>query len=576
MTASVFSTGSPARRRFGWLSRRHVIGTLVVVAVALVTLAPVAFLIYSSFNVTAPGEPTVHGLENWRQAFEDDRILDSIWMTLRLVLARLAISVTAGILFAWLLARTDMPGGSALEFLFWIAFFTPALPLTVGWILLLDPENGLINTLLASLPFATPKFDIFSFWGIVWVHLTATSIPVAVILFTPAFRQMSATLEESARMCGASALTTLRRITVPILIPAILPATAIMFIRSLEAFEIELLLGSPVGIFVYSTRIYDLIDEVPPAYGMATALGTLFLFVVLVMAVLYALCVRGRRFTTVGGQGFSTERVRLGRWRWPAFALCALYLFSSFGLGLVFLVLSSFMRRFGFFDIANPFTLDHWIELLSDPVLLSSLVNSLVLGTVTAVIGVVLFSLIAYIVVRSRLSGRGIIDILAWLPWAIPGLLMGLALVWLFFATPLRVILYGTITGLVVAMVIKEMPVAVQLLKAGFLRIGNELEEAARVCGAGWSMTYWRVLLPLVSPVLITVAVLSFQAAVRDIASVVFLYDNDSRPLSILMLEYSFSGELERGAATGILLVAMIAVMAFIARKVGYRAGTTS
>ena len=165
---------------------------------------------------------------------------------------------------------------------------------------------------------------------------------------------------------------------------------------------------------------------------------------------------------------------------------------------------------------------------------------------------------------------------MAWLPWAIPGVLMGLALVWLFFATPLRIVLYGTIAGLVVAMVIKELPVAVQLLKAGFLRIGHELEEAARVCGASWSLTYWRVLLPLVSPVLITVAVLSFQAAVRDIASVVFLYDNDSRPLSILMLEYSFSGELARGAAVGILLVAMIAAMAYVARRLGYRAGTTS
>lgn len=565
-----------AGTRLSSFARIHGLGAVVVAAVALFTLAPVAFLMFSSFNVAAPGEPTAYGLENWRVAFDDDRILDSIWMTLRLVFARLAIAVTAGILFAWLLARTDMPGGSTLEFLFWIAFFTPALPLTVGWILLLDPENGLINSLLASLPFAAPKFDIFSFWGIVWVHLTATSIPVAVILFTPAFRQMSATLEESARMCGATALTTLRRITVPILIPAILPATAIMFIRSLEAFEIELLLGSPVGIFVYSTRIYDLIDEVPPAFGTATALGTLFLFAVLVLAVLYALCIRGRRFTTVGGQGFSTERVRLGRWRWPAFALCALYLFSSFGLGLIFLVLSSFMRRFGFFDIANPFTLDHWREMLADPVLLSSLVNSLVLGTATALVGVVLFSLIAYVVVRSQLTGRGFVDLMAWLPWAIPGVLMGLALVWLYFATPLRTILYGTLAGLVVAMVIKELPVAVQLLKAGFLRIGHELEEAARVCGAGWPVTYWKILLPLVSPVLITVAVLSFQAAVRDIASVVFLYDNDSRPLSILMLEYSFSGELERGAAAGILLVAMIAVMAFIARRLGYRAGTSS
>ena len=125
-------------------------------------------------------------------------------------------------------------------------------------------------------------------------------------------------------------------------------------------------------------------------------------------------------------------------------------------------------------------------------------------------------------------------------------------------------------------MIIKELPVGTQLLKAGFIRLGNELEEAARICGASWPLTYRKIILPLVSPVLISVAVLSFQGAVRDIATIVFLYSNASRPLSILLLEYSFSGELERGAAVGILLVAMISVMALIARRLGYRAGATT
>ena len=560
----------------GLLSKRRLLGWAVVLVVGLGTLAPILLLIISSFDVAEPTQGAVFGLKNWKDAFLDSRILDAIWMTLKLAGTRVVIAVVAGIVFAWLIARTDMPGGSTFELLFWIAFFTPPLPLTVGWILLLDPDTGLINNLLGTLPFAVPKLDIYTFWGIVWVHLTATSIPIAVILFTPAFRQMSAALEDSARMCGASALATLRRITVPLLIPAILPATAIMLIRSLEAFEIELLIGSPVGIFVYSTRIYDLIDEVPPAYGVATALGTLFLFAILVLAILYMFCVRGRRFTTITGQGFSTQRIKLGRWRWVAFSACVLYLACSFGLSLIFLVLSSFMRRFGFFDIAQPFTLDHWISMLGDPILLSSLGNSLILGTATAVFGVVVFSLVAYVVVRSQLSGRGLVDMMAWMPWAVPGVLMGLALVWLYLETPLRVVLYGTISGLVVAMLIKELPVGTQLLKAGFARLGPELEEAARVCGASWGLTYFRVILPLVAPVLATVAVLSFQTAVRDIASVVFLYNNDSRPLSILMLEYSFSGEFERGAAAGILLVVMITIMALVARRLGYRAGTTS
>jgi len=549
---------------------------VVVLLVALVTLVPVLFLIFSSFNTAPPGEEARYGLENWQAAFADSRISNAIWTTVRLAVTRVAIAVVVGILFAWLIARTDMPGGSTFEFLFWVAFFVPALPLTLGWILLLDPQTGLINLLLAQLPFFQPRLDIYSFWGIIWVHLTATTIPIAVILFTPAFRQMSAALEDSARMCGASALMTLRRITVPLLVPTILPATAIMLIRSLEAFEIELLLGTPVGIFVYSTRIYDLIDESPPQFGVATALGTLFLLAIFFLASLYLLYVRGRRFTTITGQGFSTERIKLGRWRWVAFWLCSLYLFFSFGLSLVFLVLGSFMRRFGFFDIENPFTLSHWLELLGDPILFSSLTNSLILGTVTALLAVVLFSLVAYVIIRSQLAGRRLVDMMAWVPWAIPGVLMGLALLWLYLETPLRAVLYGSMTGLVLAMIIKELPVGTQLLKAGFARLGNELEEAARICGASWPLTYRRVILPLVSPVLINVAVLSFQGAVRDIATVVFLYNNTSRPLSILLLEYSFSGELERGAAVGILLVVMISIMALIARRLGYRVGTTT
>ena len=558
-------------------SPRNLLAAVVVLVVALGTLVPVLFLIFSSFNTALPAEEARYGLENWQAAFADSRISNAMWTTVRLAVTRIVIAVVVGILFAWLIARTDMPGGSTFEFLFWVAFFTPALPLTLGWILLLDPQTGLINHLLAQLPFVVlPRFNIYSFWGIIWVHLTATSIPIAVILFTPAFRQMSTALEDSARMCGASALMTLRRITVPLLVPTILPATAIMLIRSLEAFEIELLLGTPVGIYVYSTRIYDLIDESPPQFGIATALGTLFLVAIILLAGLCLIYVRGRRFTTITGQGFSTERIKLGRWRWVAFWLCSLYLFFSFGLSLVFLVLGSFMRRFGFFDIENPFTLSHWLELFGDPILFSSLANSLILGTVTALLAVVLFSLVAYVIVRSQLAGRGLVDMMAWVPWAIPGVLMGLALLWLYLETPLRAVLYGSMTGLVLAMIIKELPVGTQLLKAGFARLGNELEEAARICGASWPLTYRRVILPLVSPVLINVAVLSFQGAVRDIATVVFLYNNASRPLSILLLEYSFSGELERGAAVGILLVVMISVMALIARRLGYRVGTTT
>ena len=566
----------PNKRRMPRLSGRHVLGFAAVILVGAVTLVPVIFLMYNSLNTAEPLRPPVIGLDNWIRALQDARIWSSIGWTVFLAVIRVVIAVVLGVLFAWLIARTDMPGGGALEFMFWIAFFVPALPLTLGWILLLDPRKGLINELFLQLPFiSAAPFDIFTWQGIIWIHLTATSIPVAVILITPAFRQLGAALEESARMCGASALTTLRKITVPLLVPAILPAAIIMLIRSLEAFEIELVIGGQVKppIYVFSTRIYDFLDLSPPEYGMATALGGLFLVVLFALAGLYIYYIRSRRFTTITGSGFSRQKVKLGRrGRWIAFGGVTGYLLVSFVLSLSFLLLGSFMTRFGFFGIENVYTTDHWTELFGDPILWSSLKNTLILGGVTAVLGVLLFSLFAYMSVRSSLPGRRAVELMVWIPWAVPGILLGLALLWLYLGTPLGQVIYGTMGGLVLAMLIKEMPVGTQLLKAGFMQIGNDLEEAARVTGATWTRTYIKILLPLVAPIAVNVAILSFQGAVRDIGTVIFLYSGSSRPLSILLLEYSFSAERGRAAAVGIILVVMITIVAFFARRFGFRA----
>jgi iron(III) transport system permease protein len=238
-------------------------------------------------------------------------------------------------------------------------------------------------------------------------------------------------------------------------------------------------------------------------------------------------------------------------------------------LPLTFLLIGSFMRRYGFFEINSPFTVAHWQNLFADPLFLGSLRNSLAIAGITAVLGVLLYSIVGYLLASRRLAAPALLEFLCWVPWVIPGILMSLGLLWVFLATPLRGILYGTVWGIALALTIHDSPVSSQAFKSAFMQLGPDLEEAARVAGASWRYTYLRILLPLVAPVAATVAMLNFGTALTSISTPVLLYSAESRPLSILLLEYSFTGEIERAAALGLLLTAIICAMMLIGRRFG-------
>ncbi|HLQ32576.1 MAG TPA: ABC transporter permease subunit, partial [Chloroflexota bacterium] len=252
--------------------------------VGVIVALPMLLLLVNSFNTATPGQAAAFGLRDWIQAYSDPTAVRAFWYTLALGAVRTAIAMPIAFTMAWLVGRTDMPGRTGIELLCWTGIFLPVLPLTFGWIVLLDPQFGLVNLALQKLPFIHgPVFNIYGFWGIVWVHLASNSVYFKVILLLPALRRVGAALEEAARMCGASHFRTILRITMPVLAPAILGVALLSFVRSLEAFEVELLLGKPVGIFVYSTRIYDLVKDQPPRFGEATALGFVFLVVMLAL-----------------------------------------------------------------------------------------------------------------------------------------------------------------------------------------------------------------------------------------------------------------------------------------------------
>jgi iron(III) transport system permease protein len=189
----------------------------------------------------------------------------------------------------------------------------------------------------------------------------------------------------------------------------------------------------------------------------------------------------------------------------------------------------------------------------------------------SAIVGVVLYSLIAYVVVKTRFWGRDLLDLLSWLPWAIPGILMGLALLWTVFRTPFLLPLYGSLTLLIIAMVIKSMPLGVQLTKSVLLQLSDELEEASRIAGGSWVTTYRKVVLPLLAPAMVTIGVVGFMSAARDISTIILLGSSQSRTLALLALDFAYGGQMERGTVVAVLTVLMVVVAAFIARWVENR-----
>jgi iron(III) transport system permease protein len=559
----------PSRLSFR-LSTESLLLTLVLSLVAFLVLTPLFLLLLNSFQVGRPGGETVYGLEGWRIALTNPGILEAIYNSFSLAITRQLIATVVGILLAWLLARTDLPMRGTLEFLFWLAYFLPALPATLGWILLLDPKYGLLNQLVLQLPFiSNPPFDIYSFWGITWVHIASTGLSIKVMLLTPAFRNLDAALEESSRASGAGALTTLRRIVVPILMPAILVALILGLVRSLEAFEIELILGVPVGLQVFSTKIHSFVTHEPPRYPPATALGSFFLIVLLLLVALQRLYLGKKSYTTVTGKGFTTRPIALGRWRYPLFTLVLLIALTTTFVPTGFLLLGTFMKLFGFFNIPDPFTLGNWTAVLADPILLRSLKNTAILGLSAACFGVIASSLIAYLIVKARFKGGAALDFFSWLPWSIPGILLGMALLWTFLLIHQVIPIYGTMSALVIAMIISGFPLSVQVIRSFLMQLGNELEEASWVAGASWFCTYRRILLPLLWPCLVVVGLLEFISAARNISTVVLLATGPTRTLSLLMLDFSAGAELEKATVVAAITVILVIAGALTARLLG-------
>lgn len=548
---------------------------VVLLALGYLLIWPVLLLLINSFNAASDWfvEPRRWGMTHWVNAFQRPGLLRSLGNSLLIWLLTVSISFPIGVTIAWLLARTKIPCGRTLEFLFWVSYMVPSLPTTIAWISLLDPDIGMINVGLKNLlHLEQGPFNIFSVPGIVWANLMGHGISIKVMLMTPAFRNMDSTLEEAARVGGASNLATLFKVTLPLMISPMIMVFALQLLRVFQSFETEYLLGVPFGFYVYSTKVYALARNAIPNYGEATVLASLTLLIIALIIPLQRWILERRRYTTITGS-FRPGLVDLGKWNYAAFALIAALLVLLTLGPLCVLVLGSFMQRIGYFMLG--YTAEHWRLVLTDPVFVKALRTTLVLASTAAVCSPLIFSVVAYMIARTKLPGRNLLDLMIWCAGAIPGMLAGLGLLWVFIGTPGLNVLFGSIWALILVVILQGKTTGVNIMKGVLVQVGADMEEAARVSGAGWVRTYFCIWLPLLAPTMILLAVMNFVSAAGATSSIILLASRDTMTLSLMALELSSNAVSNREAASiiSIFIIAITFIGALLVRYFGRRVG---
>jgi iron(III) transport system permease protein len=578
VTALAGTADHVGRPRVAGVQTSTLLMSALTLLVAVLTVTPVAIALVASFRTAPVGQHGIWTLSGIVRVVHDPTTARVIWTTVWLAVVRAGLATALAVVLAWILARTDCPFRGSLEIVLLLSLFFPLVGRVLAWAVLASPRTGYINQLLRMLPFVggtKGPLNIFSYEGVIFVSVLGFS-GLLTVLMLPAFRGIDAALEESARMCGASARTTLLRIVVPLLRPAIVAAFVLSMVRVLSGFETEVFLGTPAGVFVFTNKIYQAMEGLfPPDYPTAFTMVLLLLGVTFVLVVLNWIVVGRRNYTTISGRSYSARPFRLGRLRWLAFVFVATYFLLSLVLPAIVIVQTSFINLVGF-DVLNPasYSLKNWNAILTLQLPRQSIGNSLLVGIVATTLGVSLYSLVSYVIVKTDFRARRALDLAAWVPWGVPALVLGLGLLWTVLVSPLG-FLYGTLPLLIIAFIIAGFPIGTRIMSASMMQTGRELEESARVHGANWPATFWRIVIPLVRNGAVTAWVLGFTFAFSDLSLVVFLYGPRSSVLPSLFLSLWNGGSLERASVAAVIMTAINLAVVLIMRRLA-RIGISS
>jgi len=482
-------------------------------------------------------------------------------------------AVLGGTLLAWLAERTNAGFRGVAYVSAFVSFAIPGIVKVIGWIILLGPKAGILNVAVTQLGMSTILFDVFTLPGMILIESFIWT-PVVFLLMSTPFRSMDPSLEEAAALSGGSAWKVFKKVTLPLALPSMLAVLMLTFVRSLESFEIPALIGIPAGIDVLTTKIYQQIKGgIFPKYGQASAYSLLLMaFVGLSLIPYYRITKHTESFTTITGKGFRPRRIDLGSWRWLGGSL--LLVLPLLQLLPVFAILWSSLLPYGQQPSWNALKIVSWKNYavaFSDSTVLTSIGNSLMVSTLAATGTVVITFFAAWLVVRTTIRRRWLLDQLSMIPLVFPGIVMGVAMLKMYLTVPLPI--YGTIWILVLAFIARYLPYGMRFNHAGLLGIHRELEESAAVSGASWWQVVRRILIPLMLPPLFGVWIYIFLITIKELSLALLLYSSGSQIISVTIWELWENGHVGELAAFSLVITVGTVLLAIFFQRLAQRYG---
>ena len=543
----------------------------LAIVLAFLSLYPTAMLFYGSVTTAPLGQAGKLTLANYAAAYTDPQTLTVFSASFVFALGAAALSVSLALMLAWVTVRTNAPLRGVFELTAIVPNVLPPLLIAVSWTLLLSPSVGAINVLLRNVVHvARGPLDIYSLPGLIFVEGLILT-PLAFLILSGALRNMDPALEESARTAGAGHWQIVRKVTLPLMRPAILAAATLNFVRALESFDTPAVIALPARIELFTTKIFrEAMAGYPPNHNLAAAYGVSLLVVALIFVALYRrFTSRGEAFATVTGRGHAQHTIDLGPWKLAATAASAaiLVLMVLLPVGMLFFISIVPYYQVPTVESLRHLTLVHYIRLAHSDRVYRAVMHSLFLAVAGASAAMGLAALTGYITVRTKVAGRGLLEGLTFLPWAFPGTAFAIGLLWAYVRIPLPI--YATIWILLIGYVTRFLPYGLRSITSTIVQVHPELEEAAWTSGAGFGTMFRRVLVPLMRPGIVAGWILLATIFLREFSLSVFLYTPASEPVGPMLYFLWLDGQPGAVGALGLLVSVISAGLIAMARRYG-------
>ena len=543
------------------------------ILLAFLIILPAVFLIHEAFFVPDDVgliEVTGHyGIENFVNAYTNPLYLKPIFWTVVIAVFVALVGVVVGALTAWAVARTDVPFPTTIRTGMLLSFVTPPFLGAAAWVILAGPRNGWLNqvyrAVIGSTDASDHLFDVFTMPGLVFV-MTLYIMPLVFIIALAGLNNVSSDLEDASNISGAGTLSTMVRVTLPLVTPALFAGLILAFLEAMIIFSTPAMIAIPAGEHVMTTQIRAFMQSDDYQVGLASAFALPMLTAAVCLIWMRKKSIGRRGFATIGGKGGQRRLQKLGNYRWLVFALCMVPLTCALFLPVFTLLMQSLMKtQHGGFALSN-LSLEHYHFILTNDAVSNSIWNTLLLAVMAATAGTVLAGLIAYISQRRLIRGHQFLAFLATVPIAIPGIVLAIGLFAAYTREPM--VLYGTLWILFIAYLTKYLPLAFQTSNAALTSIHPELEESARILGASPLAAFWEITVPLFRAGLIASWILIFMPSLRELSSSVLLFTTDTKVISVVILDFYEEGGLAIVSALGVLLLLMTVVIVTSAYKI--------